>query len=198
MTPVWVTGVRVRSSLLAILVLFLTYDLVTYNVGDAVSNFPMAIFKAVGSATIKFNLSSSQRELSCWDVDIWDLTVRIFSWCTHFGDRDDPRLCWWSSSSTSQWLDRTCSLSSQSTGFSRYCFNLLCAFLKLAHATTDRCYPWYLERKRELICGFCMVNLMRIDRTSCISWTFVSFLCYRFLILLSYFIKSFWNTRFWR
>jgi len=150
----------------------------------------MAIFKAVGSATIKFNLSSSQRELDCWDMGIWALTVWIFSWCTYFGDRDNTCLCWWSSSSTSQWLDRSCSLSSQSTGFSRYCFNLLCAFLKLAHATTDRCYPRYLERKRELICGFCMVNLMRINRTSCIPWTFVSFLCYRFSVLWSYLIKA--------
>jgi len=60
----------VRSETLAILILFLNHHSVTYNVGDAVSNFPMAIFKAVGSATIKFNLSSSQRELDCWDMGI--------------------------------------------------------------------------------------------------------------------------------
>ncbi|KAJ3565880.1 hypothetical protein NP233_g7360 [Leucocoprinus birnbaumii] len=33
---------------------------VTYTVGNAVSSFPMAIFKAVGPVTIKFTLSSSQ------------------------------------------------------------------------------------------------------------------------------------------
>lgn len=33
---------------------------ITYNVGSAVSSFPMAIFKTIGSVTIKFNLSSSQ------------------------------------------------------------------------------------------------------------------------------------------
>nr|CDJ79831.1 rhamnogalacturonan endolyase precursor [Leucoagaricus gongylophorus] len=33
---------------------------ITYNVGSAVSSFPMAIFKTIGSVTIKFNLPSSQ------------------------------------------------------------------------------------------------------------------------------------------
>jgi len=49
-----------------------------------------------------------------------------------------------------------------------YASIFFCAFRALAYATTDRCYPWYLERKRELMRDFCMVNLMRINRTSCI------------------------------
>ncbi|KAH6900836.1 rhamnogalacturonase B [Coprinopsis sp. MPI-PUGE-AT-0042] len=33
---------------------------VTYNVGDSLTNFPMAIFKGIGPVTIRFNLASNQ------------------------------------------------------------------------------------------------------------------------------------------